>query len=129
MNTDTQTKGTWMVAAAGLFGALGVASAAGAAHADPNGLLAPASAMLLAHAPTLIGLYAARTRIAFVSIAAFILFAGTLIFTTDLALAYYGITNPFPMAAPIGGVLMISGWLVVIVCAFFPVRTTGRPKA
>ena len=122
-------RGTWMVAAAGLFGAVGVASAAGAAHADPNGLLAPASAMLLAHAPTLIALYAARTRIAFVSIAAFILFAGTVIFTTDLTLAYFGIANPFPMAAPIGGVLMISGWLVVIVCAFFPLKGHRRPEA
>ncbi len=44
---------------AGLFGALGVAAAAAAAHrAEP--MLDTASAMLLAHAPALLGLAAAR---------------------------------------------------------------------
>ena len=126
------TKGTWIVAAAGLFGALGVAGAAGAAHSDPDGLLGPASTMLLAHAPSLIALYAARTQIAFIGAAAFILFLGTLVFAADLGISYFSARGAlpeglftdglFPMAAPIGGVLMIAGWLVIIVCSFFPLR-------
>ncbi len=124
--------GTWMVATGGFFGAIGVATAAAAAHNDASGLLAPASAMLLAHAPVLIALYAARTHISFVSVAALILSLGTIIFTTDLAVNFINRTGLnqtdlladglFPMAAPIGGVLMIAGWLVIIVCAFFPAR-------
>lgn len=126
------TTGTWMVAIGGLFGALGVASAAAAAHNDATGLLAPASAMLLAHAPVLIALYAARTHISFVSTAALILTIGTILFTGDLTVGYANAMDInttgqladglFPMAAPIGGVLMIAGWLVIIVCSFFPVR-------
>lgn len=122
--------GTWMLAIGGTFGALGVASAAAASHSDTTGLLAPASAMLLAHAPVLIALYAARTHISFVGAAAIILSLGTLVFTGDLAVGYANAMNLlpdgllidglFPMAAPMGGVLMIAGWLVIIVCAFFP---------
>ncbi len=124
------TRGTWMVAIGGIFGALGVASAAAASHNDTTGLLAPASAMLLAHAPVLIALYAARTHISFVGAAALILSLGTILFTGDLAVGYANAKGAlpddllsdglFPMAAPIGGVLMISGWLVIIVCSFFP---------
>lgn len=126
------TNGTWVVAIGGLFGAIGVATAAAASHNDATGLLAPASAMLLAHAPVLIALYAARTHINFVSTAALILTLGTLLFTGDLAVGYANATGLnqtgqlteglFPMAAPIGGVLMIAGWLVIIVCSFFPTR-------
>ncbi len=115
--------GRWMVVFAGLFGALGVTAAAAASHNDPNGLLAPASAMLLAHAPALVALYAARRSIAFVSAAALILVIGTALFAGDLGMTYFGTPGLFPMAAPIGGVLMIAGWLVVIVCAFFPARS------
>ena len=124
--------GTWMVAIGGIFGALGVASAAAASHKDTTGLLAPASAMLLAHAPVLIALFAARTHILFVNAAALILAGGTIIFSGDLAVSYFSargalpqdlfIDGLFPMAAPLGGVLMIAGWLVIIVCSFFPVR-------
>ena len=124
------SNGTWMVALGGIFGALGVASAAAASHNDTTGLLAPASAMLLAHAPVMIALYAARTHLAFVGAAAAILSFGTIMFTGDLAVAYANVKGAmpaglfadglFPMAAPIGGVLMIAGWLVIIVCAFFP---------
>ena len=122
--------GTWMVTVGGIFGALGVMSAAMAAHDDVTGLLGPASTMLLAHAPALIALYAARTHISFVGAAALILTIGTILFTGDLAVGYANATGLnttgqmadgiFPMAAPIGGVLMIAGWLVVIVCSFFP---------
>ncbi len=126
------TSGTWMVATGGIFGAIGVASAAAASHSDTTGLLGPASIMLLAHAPVLIALYAAKSHIQFVSIAGAILTLGTILFTSDLAVNFLNRTGInqtgllqdgiFPMAAPIGGVLMIAGWLVIIVCSFFPVR-------
>lgn len=121
-----------MVAMGGIFGAIGVASAAAASHSDTTGLLGPASVMLLAHAPALIALYAAKAHIQFVSLAAVILTLGTILFTSDLAVNFVNRTGInqsgllpdgiFPMAAPIGGVLMIAGWLVIIVCSFFAVR-------
>ncbi len=125
-------KGTWMVATGGIFGAVGVATAAAASHSDTTGLLGPASIMLLAHAPVLIALYAAKAHIHFVSVAGLILTLGTILFTADLAINFLNRTGInqtgllpdgiFPMAAPIGGVLMIAGWLVIIVCSFFPKR-------
>lgn len=105
-----------LLAAAGLCGALGVMLAAAGSHrADGN--LSTAGNFLLFHAPALIGLsLLAGRRLAkiagWVLIAALVLFAGDL---TSLSLLGH---SAFPLAAPLGGVGLIVGWLLVAATAF-----------
>ena len=100
---------------AGLFGALGVASAAAAAHLDAP-MLETASSMLLAHAPALLGLAAARALTlaprGLLTLAAGLLALGGALFCGDLASRVYLGDRLFPMAAPIGGSSLILGWAV-----------------
>ncbi len=104
---------------AGLTGLFGVISAAAASHgADPR-LLGGASAMCLAHAPALIALYTAWPVMRTAPIAALLLSAGTALFAADLTARHFLGHGLFPMSAPAGGVLMISGWLAVASGAFF----------
>ncbi len=104
-----------LLALAGLFGALGVATAAAGSHtADP--LLGLAANFLLLHAPALIGLSLLRdNRIAIG--AACVLAVGVILFAGDLAMRARAGTSLFPIAAPIGGGAMILGWLGVSVAA------------
>jgi len=59
-------------------------------------------------------------------IAATVLLVGTLLFCGDLSLRAFGGQRLFPFAAPIGGSLMIAGWLIAaatgIVCCIFTTR-------
>lgn len=104
---------------AGLMGLFGVISAAAASHgADPR-LLGGASAMCLAHAPALIALYAAWPVMRTAPIAALLLSAGTALFAADLTARHFFGHGLFPMSAPLGGVLMMLGWLSVAAGAFF----------
>lgn len=104
---------------AGLMGLFGVISAAAASHcADPR-LLGGASAMCLAHAPALIGLYAAWPTMRTAAIASLLLSAGTALFAADLTARHFLGHGLFPMSAPAGGVLMMLGWLSVAAGAFF----------
>lgn len=111
-----------LLAAAGLCGAIGVGIAAAASHrADQN--LGIAGNFLLFHAPALIGLsLLAGNRIASVAgwvlVVALILFAGDLVSLSELG------HSLFPLAAPIGGVGLIVGWLLVIAAAVFARPTT-----
>ncbi len=107
----------WPVAAAGLFGAAGVALMAMAAHRG-GGNLGTAAQMLLFHAPALlaIGLIAPRGRM--LGFGAILLCAGTLLFAGDLVLRELAGTRAFPMAAPAGGLAMIAGWIAVAAGAF-----------
>lgn len=108
---------------AGLMGLFGVASAAAASHgADPR-LLGGASAMCLAHAPALIGLYAAWPNLRTAGWAALLISVGTTVFAADLTLRHFASHGLFPMLAPIGGSLMMLGWLVIAAGAAF------RPSA
>jgi uncharacterized membrane protein YgdD (TMEM256/DUF423 family) len=103
------------LALAGLFGALGVATAAAASHGgDTN--LGIVGNFLLVHAPAFIGLsLVPRSRL--VTIAGLALFCG------DLAMRSAAGNALFPMAAPIGGGSLILGWLLVAASALF----TRRP--
>ncbi|WP_438752539.1 DUF423 domain-containing protein [Pararhizobium sp. O133] len=104
---------------AGLMGVAGVVSAAAASHgADPR-LLGGASAMCLAHAPALIALYAAWPILRTAPAAALLLSAGTALFAVDLTARHFLAHGLFPMSAPTGGILMMSGWLAVAVGCFF----------
>lgn len=109
--------GRVLVLAGGLCGAAGVALSAAAAHAG-GGNLATAASFLLAHAPALlaIGLLGSATIL---RAGGYVLLVGVLLFAGDLVLRHYAGIRLFPMAAPIGGTLMILGWLVIAASAVF----------
>lgn len=115
------------IAIAALFGAAGTALWASATHAAGGGSAAIAAQMLLIHAGAIIALAAARhagllhgrLAAALTSILAF----GVALFSADLALRGLAGQRLFPMASPLGGVLMIVAWLGVAVSAF--VRPRG----
>jgi uncharacterized membrane protein YgdD (TMEM256/DUF423 family) len=109
-----------MLFVAGLMGVFGVASAAAASHgADPR-LLGGASAMCLAHAPTLLALHAGWAYFRTAGLAALLLATGTALFAADLTMRHFSGHGLFPMSAPLGGITMMAGWLAVALGAFLP---------
>ncbi len=103
---------------AGLFGALGVATAAAASHGTDARNLAAISAIALAHAPALLVLaLAGQGRV--LATAGVILSVGTLLFSSDLAVRHWTGAPLFPGAAPLGGGALILGWIVMSVAAVF----------
>lgn len=106
--------------AAGLLGACGVAAAAASSHAGAA-LLGPLSLVALTHAPALLALgrYGdTRPQHA----ATLVLAAGALLFCADLATRHFAGSGLFPLAAPLGGMLMIAGWALVAMLGFFAPR-------
>ncbi|WP_320198366.1 DUF423 domain-containing protein [Agrobacterium sp. rho-13.3] len=103
----------------GVLGASGVALAAAATHTGATQLLGNASAMCLAHAPILLGLYIGWERIRTATPAAILLGLGTVIFAGDLVSKHFTGNSLLPMVAPAGGLGMIFGWLVLASAAFF----------
>lgn len=106
-----------LVGFAGLFGAAGVAGAAVAAHGGGNAqLAATAAAIALVHAPSLLGLAAFVSRMPRLApLSGLLIILGTLLFSGDLAARIVWGVRLFANAAPIGGTLLIAGWLVVAV--------------
>ena len=109
----------------GILGAAGVMLAAAATHTGDTYVLSNASAMCLAHAPVLIALFIGWDKIKTALPAGLILGLGTLLFAGDLVSRHFGGSSLFPMAAPIGGMGMILGWLVLTAGAFF--RSARQP--
>lgn len=104
--------------AAGLAGAAGVAASAAGAHAYAGMNVDTAGTMLLVHAAALMGLSVpSRASTRGRQIAALILMVGVCLFSGDLILRAVEGHPLFPMAAPLGGLLMIAGWLIVAVAA------------
>ncbi len=98
-----------------LCGAAGVALAARGSHSgDAN--LSIAANFLIMHAPALIAI-AALPLGRWSKWAGWVLLAGLLLFAGDLMTRSQLGNALFPMAAPIGGVGMIAGWLGVAVGA------------
>ncbi|WP_354051174.1 DUF423 domain-containing protein [Bradyrhizobium sp. LB12.1] len=110
-----------LIGLAGLMGAAGVALAAASAHGGDASRLASASAMLLFHATAIlagVALLAHRLlhdRIGLIAAFGFVL--GAALFAGDLTLRQYAGHSLFPYAAPTGGTVMISSWLVVTLAA------------
>lgn len=102
----------------GVAGALGVALSAAAAHSGGSNI-ATAASFLLMHAPALLVLSIVATN-AFARIGGAGLVIGLALFCGDLLSRQFLDSRLFPYAAPMGGLLMIGGWLVVAASALRP---------
>jgi uncharacterized membrane protein YgdD (TMEM256/DUF423 family) len=99
----------FLIMIAGLIGALGVASAAAASHSTESRNLA---AIFLSHGPALLALGLYGGRRAFL-VCGIVLALGTAVFGADLAMREWAGNGLFSGAAPIGGGMMIIGWLSI----------------
>lgn len=99
----------WLGTIGALCGAAGVAFSAVAAHAGGDGL-ATAAQFLLFHAPLFVALSLTRSP-GGANLAGWGLLVGLVLFSGDLLARHYMGDRLFPMAAPIGGFLMIAGWV------------------
>ncbi|TPI41194.1 DUF423 domain-containing protein [Mesorhizobium sp. B3-1-9] len=109
-----------LVLAAGLVGAAGVALSAAAAHRG-GAFTGTAANFLLMHAPVFlaIGLGGGNRCL---RIASLVLLAGLLLFCGDLLARDFLGSRLFPMSAPIGGTLLIAGWVAIAVSALWRPR-------
>jgi uncharacterized membrane protein YgdD (TMEM256/DUF423 family) len=103
---------TIFVLVGGLLGAAGVVLSAYGAHAG-GGNVTTAAQFLLFHAPLFVtfGLVGNLSRIR--AAGAGFLGLGLALFCGDLLTRHFADTRLFPMAAPVGGMAMICGWLLV----------------
>lgn len=111
----------FLVLMAGLSGAAGVALSAAAAHRG-GAFTGTAASFLLMHAPVFlaVGLLAANRVL---RTGAIVLLVGLLLFCGDLLARDFLGSRLFPMSAPIGGTLLIVGWLAIAASALVPQRS------
>lgn len=109
----------------GLTGAIGIISLALAAHAGDSTTLGTAARMLMFHAPVFlaIGILAQSRKVLLLPFTALCLTCGLVLFCGDLFSRTFLESRLFPMAAPIGGMLLIVGWIALALGAF---RVTPR---
>ncbi len=118
-----------LIAGAGLLGLGGVAVSAAATHAGGGSLASTAGQFCLLHAAVVLALAAALRREGAskgFALAAILLLVGTIVFAADLALAGFTGRRPVPLAAPIGGTLMMAGWVLTAFAGLAEALT--RPK-
>jgi uncharacterized membrane protein YgdD (TMEM256/DUF423 family) len=109
-----------LIAAGGIAGAVGVATAAAASHGESRNLSVIAS-ICLAHGPALLALgLAGASRLFWWS--AILLAGGTVLFAADLAAREWVNHGLFTGAAPLGGMGMIAGWLALVIAALVGAR-------
>lgn len=109
----------YCVAGASLWGLLGVACLAMGTHLDPSGRLTTGGQVLLFHAATVLALFAMRDTLGKGGLhARALLMLGSGMFAADMALRLGSFH--VPMMAPIGGMVMMAGWLRLMVAALFP---------
>lgn len=101
------------LAISGLTGVFGVVSLALAAHSDGSASLGTAARMLMFHAPVFlgIGVLAQLRKVLLLPVTALFLFVGLTLFCGDLLSRAFLGSGLFPMAAPIGGMFLIVGWI------------------
>ncbi len=106
---------------AGLWGGAGVILAAVEAHVSSGPLLSTASDFLLLHAVAVLALaalaLAAPRRGGWLLGAAALFLLGSLLFCGDLTFRTLLGAGLFPMAAPVGGTILILGWASVVAAA------------
>ena len=108
-----------LAAVAALMGAAGVALAAAGVHENGGELAERAALFLLLHAAAALGI-AAHARIAMGSsralvIVGFVMEAGAILFSAELAVHVFSGERIFPFAAPLGGTTMILSWVALAV--------------
>ena len=104
-----------LVFAGGLCGAAGVALSAAAAHLG-GAFVGTAASFLLMHAPVFLAVgLAGANRI--LRIGSLVLLVGLVLFCGDLLARDFVGSRLFPMSAPIGGSLLIAGWLAIAASA------------
>ena len=108
------------IAIAGILGATGVAAAAASSHAGAA-LLGPYSLIALTHAPALLALALAPLPRLFKAALAVIALGAT-VFCIDLGVRYLFGSPPVRMLAPIGGVSLVAGWLLVSIAVLSGIR-------
>ncbi|TGV15683.1 DUF423 domain-containing protein [Mesorhizobium sp. M8A.F.Ca.ET.173.01.1.1] len=121
MNLADPNGSRLLVLAGGLVGAAGVALSAAAAHRG-GAFTGTAASFLLMHAPVFlaIGLVGANRWLRMASLA---LLVGLVLFAGDLLARDFLGSRLFPMSAPIGGTLLIFGWLAIAISAL------ARPRS
>ncbi|MDX2309578.1 MAG: DUF423 domain-containing protein [Hyphomicrobium sp.] len=119
--------------AAGLIGAAGVVLASVAAHRVPDPALVTAANFLMLHATAVLALsaWSAQSRGApgWWRVAARLILLGVALFSGAIAAEKVGGFRLFPMAAPIGGMTLILGWIMVSVAAVVDWRAAGQASA
>lgn len=107
-----------LAVAGGVLGLSGVAVSAAASHAGGGPLGQTAGTFLLLHAAAVLalaGLAAISARPAVLSAAGACLALGVGLFAGDLVIAGFWGLRLFPAAAPIGGGLLLFGWIAAAV--------------
>ncbi|RCS23250.1 DUF423 domain-containing protein [Phyllobacterium salinisoli] len=100
--------------AGGLSGAAALVAYAASAHGGSAnlGTVAP---ILLAHAPALLVLAVLAPGRSAARLGGWTTLAGLILFAGDLLTRDVAGTRLFPYAAPLGGTLLIAGWLVIAI--------------
>ncbi|MDQ0998574.1 uncharacterized membrane protein YgdD (TMEM256/DUF423 family) [Phyllobacterium ifriqiyense] len=101
----------------GLFGAAGIAAYAAAAHST-SGHMATIAPILLIHAPAFLSLSLLGKLSRASYLGGLILILGLLFFIGDLVSRDLNGDRLFAFAAPLGGSLLILGWIVVAATVF-----------
>lgn len=110
-----------LVFAGGLCGAAGVALSAAAAHLG-GAFVGTAASFLIMHAPMFLAVgFAGANRI--LRIGSLVLLVGLVLFCGDLLARDFVGSRLFPMSAPIGGTLLIAGWLAIAASALVRQRS------
>ncbi|RWC41393.1 DUF423 domain-containing protein [Mesorhizobium sp.] len=113
--------GRILVVAGGLCGAAGVALSAAAAHLG-GAFVGTAASFLLMHAPVFLAAGLLGTN-RILRIGSLVLLVGLLLFCGDLLARDFLGSRLFPLSAPIGGTLLIAGWLAIGASALVRVRS------
>ncbi|SDA73678.1 DUF423 domain-containing protein [Mesorhizobium qingshengii] len=124
MSTVEQSSGNSgriLILAAGLSGAAGVALSAAAAHLG-GAFVGTAASFLLMHAPVFLATGLLGTN-RILRIGSLVLLVGLLLFCGDLLARDFLGSRLFPLSAPIGGTLLIAGWLVIAASALGRARS------
>lgn len=111
-----------LVSTGGVLGAAGVAVSAAASHAGGGSLGQTAGDFLLLHAAAVLALAAlvrSLARPTVLALAAAMLAVGVILFAGDLVASGFWGWRPFPPAAPIGGGLLLVGWVLVAIGGAF----------
>jgi uncharacterized membrane protein YgdD (TMEM256/DUF423 family) len=119
-------------AAAGLTGAGGIILAAAAAHGESDPRLQTAASFLMIHAAATLAVcglaLAVPQRGNWFLCAAGLFLSGSLFFGGDLSARALAGTRLFPMAAPLGGTLLIFGWALVTLAALVVMCQSSEGK-